>query len=206
MAWRDYSTEIKRRGMLIALAGFAQSVKDTVAKFLINKHNFKRLAFADALREALYKLNPYVALSGRSLDGLDSPPFMYRLQEIVNKDGWDRAKTENPEIRELLQRLGTEAGREIHGQDCWTNIVKQQIAAEPLQNFVVTDMRFPNELSLINSLGGHTVRVVRDGVKSVNDHISDAYLEGVTFRIENNGTLEDLEKEVNGLHTLLTLR
>ena len=47
--------------MIIGLAGKAGSGKDEVAKILIDLYGYKRIAFADAIRDALYELNPLVA-------------------------------------------------------------------------------------------------------------------------------------------------
>ena len=52
--------------MIIGLAGYAQSGKDTVAKFLVENHGFERVAFADPIRDLLYELNPIV---GFEFDG-----------------------------------------------------------------------------------------------------------------------------------------
>lgn len=191
---------------IVGLAGFAQSGKDSVGKILTTKYGYKRLAFADALRKSLYNLNPVVTsrvdLQRQSFwEWLNGEPSRaniktVRVQDLVNELGWEKAKLEYVEIRELLQRLGTESGREVHGQDCWTEIVRRKIEAEPEQDFVITDVRFPNELTEVEAWGGQVYKVLRPNVTSVNSHVSDKDLEGVDYVINNNGTLEDLENLV----------
>jgi dephospho-CoA kinase len=44
--------------MIIGISGYARSGKDTVANYLVEHHEFTRMAFADAMREALLRLNP----------------------------------------------------------------------------------------------------------------------------------------------------
>jgi len=192
--------------MLIGLHGKMQSGKDTCGQFLIERLGFKRLAFADALKQALYSLNPYVALSGHGIPPNHmNTPYMIRLQEIVDDIGWERAKTEVPETRTLLQRLGTEAGRDIHGYDCWTNIVKRQIEQEPAQNFVITDLRFPNEKAFVEQMGGYVVHIIRDGQRSDDTHASEQVLEGIPYKIMNNGSLGDLQTGIYTMYRYLTI-
>ena len=74
--------------MIIGLTGYARSGKDTVANYLVEHHGYTRVAFADAIRDALYELNPYIANN-------------LRVAEVVDDYGWDIAKT-NPEVRRLL--------------------------------------------------------------------------------------------------------
>lgn len=186
-----------KKRKIIALAGFAQSGKDTVGKMLVNK-GYNRLAFADAVRDATYAFNPIVDFK------VEGNCFRFvRLQEMVDEIGWERAKTECTEVRESLQKMGTEVGREIFGKDCWTNIIKRKLEDFPELDFVITDTRFPNELELIREKSGVSVRVLNNRVTSVNNHVSDAYLEGVQLELNNHGSLEELEENVNKLLTTL---
>ena len=91
---------------LIGLTGYAQSGKDTVASVLVEKYGYRRIAFADKIRDFLYGINPMVACS----------PTGY-LQDLVDLVGWDAAKQE-PQVRRLLQDLGNSA-RELFDKDIW---------------------------------------------------------------------------------------
>jgi dephospho-CoA kinase len=82
--------------VIIGLSGYARSGKDTVAELLVLNYGFKRMAFADGIREALSALNPILH------DGM-------RLNEVVKEYGWELAKSKD-EVRRLLQVLGTEVG------------------------------------------------------------------------------------------------
>lgn len=172
---------------IIGLTGFAQAGKDTFAESLVHNHGYVRVALADAVRNALYALNPTVR---SSFDGR----ILVELQTLVDIVGWSRAKTEHENVRELLQRFGTEAGRDIHGEDCWINIAKAKIEALAPQNVVVTDVRFPNEAEFIHSLQGEIIEIVRPDFERLNDHDSEQSLpaEVINWRVSNNGTIEDL--------------
>ena len=179
--------------MILGVCGFAQSGKDTAAGFLIER-GWKRLAFADALRDSVYRLNPIV-LSWPGIS--DWPGFSHvRVQDIVDNLGWDVAKVEYPEIRQLLQRMGTEVGRGIYGESFWVDRVLAQI--EPGQNYVITDVRFPNEVEAVRSVGGVIYRIYREGVGAVNGHISDTGVDDLEIDgiLLNDGDLADLEQKV----------
>ena len=64
--------------------------------------------------------------------------------------------------RQILQKLGTEEGRDVYGEDHWCNILNEKILMyrnRGVESFIITDLRFLNEFSLIKSLGGCTVRI-----------------------------------------------
>jgi len=179
---------------IIGLTGFAGSGKDEAAKVLIKEFGFKRVAFADPMRDALYKLDPIVGY--RSLSGQ-----MVSVRDLVDKEGWDNAKRDHPEIRRLLQVFGTECGREIHGENCWVDAAFRQV--EYPHDYVFTDVRFPNEAERIHGEGGMVLNIHRPGVASVNGHISDKGLpsELIDCTLCNDGTLEDLASAVRALVT-----
>jgi hypothetical protein len=177
---------------LVGLTGFAGAGKDEVAKFLVREHGFTRVAFADPLREMLYALNPVVL-------AVDGPT---RVQNIVDAIGWDSAKRAHPEIRQLLQRLGTEAGRKVLGEQVWTDLglLRGRCARGSV---VFTDCRFENECQRVVDSGGEIWRVVRPGVAAANGHASEAGVPDalISRTIDNSGTLTDLGHAVFGALT-----
>lgn len=163
--------------MIIGLAGYAQSGKDTVAQILVDKYGFERRAFADTIRNVLYELNPFV---------ITEP-----LQIIVDSEGWDKAK-QRPEVRRLLQKLGVAARNHIH-EKVWINAALSNM--QLTSNYVITDVRFANEVYALRDMGAEIWRVERPGVGPVNNHISETQLEELTAdrTLLNGGTLEELE-------------
>lgn len=71
--------------------------------------------------------------------------------------------------RNAMQWWGTDYRRVVDGDDYWRKQVADQIAANPSTNYVITDVRFPDEANLIKSMGGKVARVVRPSQASVND-------------------------------------
>jgi hypothetical protein len=146
---------------LIGLTGYARSGKDTVGRYLVQEHGFTRLAFADAVRDAVL-----------TFDAPVKTEYGYvRLSHIIHSDGWDAAKVRYDEVRRQLQVMGTEVGRMLFGENVWVDIVKQKM--EGLDLVVITDVRFANEADFIHEYGGLVWRVERSGVKPVNAHASE---------------------------------
>lgn len=179
---------------LVGLCGFAQSGKDTTAEHLVTR-GWTRVAFADTLREVLYALNPII--EGHYYPEGDGV-LLERVVEIVDRKGWDVAKVEHPEIRALLQRLGTEAGREIIDQQMWVRKGEEKIerAGGPV---VITDCRFPNEVNMVRRRKGTLVWIERPGNQAANAHASEHSITQADcdFTIVNSGTIEELENYVD---------
>lgn len=185
---------------LVLLSGRKRSGKDTLAERLVKRHGYTRVAFADVLREMLLALDPIV-------DHDEWTDLHLRLSDVVNDEGWEEAKA-HPEVRRLLQRLGTEAGREILGENVWVEHARKKIAAidGPV---VVTDTRFPNELDVGSGLDRAVVpvRIERPGLESDDLHPSETALDDhpFTLRIINSGTVEDLHRMADDVASLAAL-
>lgn len=177
--------------MIIGLSGYARAGKDEAAKVLVNEYGFTRVAFADKLREVLYQLNPIVALWDTQDEIKPDLKHYLTVQSIIDKYGWDGYKETRfgEEVRRLLQRLGTEAGRLTLWDSIW---VDAAFAGLETKNIVVTDCRFPNEADAILDREGEVWRITRRGVGPANNHPSETSLDDWEFdrMIGNNGTLE----------------
>lgn len=186
--------------MIISLSGYAGSGKNAVADILIEQHGFKAYAWADTLRAAAAALNPIVAYPSPSLRS-DVVPEPVRYNDAIEALGYDTAKFTYPEVRQILQRLGTEVGRYILGENIWVDTTLTRINKSGDSNVVITDTRFPNEVDAVKNYPfdeGFTARVNRPGVNALNDHPSETSLNDYSFDYElnNNGTLEDLGLKV----------
>lgn len=174
--------ELKPRFDIIGLSGYARAGKDTIGDLLVEK-GYARSSFADYIRKALYTLNPY------SSDGK-------RVKDVIDAHGWEGSKEVDPEIRILLQRLGSDVGRAMIDNDIWVNLVLKNLPDGA--KIVFTDCRFPNEAEAIKRFGGELWRVSREGCNPVNNHISEIALDEWKFdrRFENNLSIDTLHIEV----------
>lgn len=176
-------------GRLIGIGGYAGSGKDAVADVLEDSHGFYRTFMSQPLNAALCRLNPQVEVRRGEV---------FRYVDLINQLGYTKAK-ELPEVRRLLQAMGTEVGRDMFGQTIWVDLMRNNLAAyEPDDNVVVTGIRFPNEACMIHELGGELWWTYRPGYGPVNSHSNDNTLSLRHFDrlVVNDGTLEDLEQHV----------
>lgn len=180
---------------IIGIAGYARSGKDTLGSLLVNLHGYERRSFAAALKDVLYATNPLAEIGEEQGGGSKNTTS---VRHLVDFYGWDEAKELSPGfygVRGLLQRLGTEGGREVLGQNVWVDAAMSTLT-DPDGKYVFTDMRFPNEYHAIDEAGGLVVRISRQSAALVNPHVSETALDGVSFDrlIHNDGTIDDLRE------------
>ncbi len=182
---------------LLGFSGYARSGKDT-AYSLIADQGWQRVAFAEPMREFLYRLNPIV---GKKKEFGALGPRDVRLKEVIDELSWDGYKSSERfgmEIRQLMQRLGTECGRELLGDNIWVNTALDNLESG---RYAVTDCRFVNEADAIRERGGKIIRIERVGVGPANAHPSETSLDDYDFDavVINDGSLEDLRLELGKL-------
>lgn len=177
----------KPKRLILGLAGHAGAGKDAAAAALVAE-GWVRVAFADKLKQVAYALNPLVFFRGE----------IQRLQTVVDTYGWEVAKQE-PDVRALLQRLGTDAARTHLGADVWVDAAFNDLP--PDVNVVITDVRFPNEVEQVRKAGGSVALVSRPGVGPVNGHVSESALSHLApdWDVINEGTVEDLHEDMKQL-------
>ena len=139
--------------------------------------------------------------------------------ELVGEDWVDSKPVVVPmTYREFLQKLGTEAMRDGLHTNVWVNALfadykalhKKEKQITPVDtsfdestypNWIITDMRFPNELEAVEVRNGITIRVTRPVEKSKTTarlHPSETSLDKAEFNYEivNDGTIKDLAEKV----------
>ena len=179
---------------IIALSGFARSGKDEAAKVLVEELGFVQVAFADKLREMLLALNPIVEQSWHVGQDLEIHPETVYVQDVISQFGWGGYKETRygTEIRRLLQRLGTEAGRQTLWDSIWIDAALTGLPEDA--KVVVSDARFFNEFDAVRQRGGRVWRIERPGVGPANDHPSE--MEAIDYphfelTLNNDGSLDD---------------
>lgn len=175
--------------MIVGLSGYARAGKNEAARGL--EPVFRTVAFADKLRDFLFMLNPVVDITPDSNE-FNGIRFL-RVQDVVESYGWDGYK-ESPygnEMRALMQRLGTDCGRNLISDSIWVDATLDHVGNK---NVVVADCRFPNEARAIKKRGGIVIRIEKPGVGPVNAHQSETALDNWDFdyTINNTGSISDL--------------
>lgn len=169
--------------MIIGLSGYAKSGKDTVASMIRDiDDSFQIKKFSGKLKEI-----------GTILTGIPTHLFESQNFKEQNLPGWDMT------VREFLQKLGTDAIRDGLHENAWVNALFADYKQG--DNWIITDVRFPNEIDMVRKYGGITVRVNRQGISPVNAHPSETALDGYIydFAIQNYSSVEVLSTNVSGL-------
>lgn len=161
-----------KTGTILGITGKAGHGKNTVADLFVEmcpKMNFQRIAFADAVKRV------YTLITGDAVQ--DSQEWK---SQFVPEWGMTR--------REIFQKIGTDAMRDNLHADTWVKALF--LAIKPGTNYLVTDVRFPNEADAIEAAGGKVVRVVRHGHDDpAHRHVSETALDGRYFDTIHNATL-----------------
>ena len=160
-------------------------------------------------------------------DGGYSPIILDYLtttkKELKNYEGLELIK---PTIRFLLQFIGTNLFRDQLHPEIWVNALMSEyklyketkpfvnltLKDEEYPNWLITDMRFPNEMEAVKKRGGITIRVNRPcnicggsgyhkmscPVSKSGEHLSETSLDKAEFDyvIENSGSIEELIEKV----------
>ena len=194
--------------IIIFINGHINSGKDAAATYLSHKHSFSQYAFGDKIREGLYALNPLVILPSKTYLRLTR-----YLRPLVDDCGWDYCKRNIPEVRRLLQVYGTEAGREIHGEHTWSEIVFEQIIKEwesgKEVKTVISDLRFAPEFEYFQDCVSFDwnlviLHITKPGVVNVEDHVSESLDVSAIFpehviEVVNDGSIEDLHNKIDAI-------
>jgi len=176
----DDINAMQQTGKLMAFTGPAGCGKSTAADILV-RAGWERVKFASTLKQMCRAMG----MTDEMIEGGEKE----KPQSIFT------GKTP----RYIMQTLGTEWGRRIIHPDLWTNITRSEIQRhlEVGRNVVVDDCRFENEAWCIRALDGHVVGMSgRGGI--AGRHESEAGVKP-DYIINNNGTLEGLERRVDAL-------
>ena len=225
-----WKSRVERGELPLSVYSFSDFARET--SFGKNQSNFEIKKFADKLKDMVCML---IGCTREQLEdqefkntqlGEEWWYFQGRNGSLIsyNKDSKrsdeDLIKT-TPRL--LLQIIGTECIRDKVHPNAWVNALfaayKYEIHRSEVPtraagfidqhvypNWIITDMRFPNELEAVKSRGGISIRVNRpyttvvggNGIPATFSqnqfHPSETALDNAEFdyTIENNSTIEDL--------------
>ena len=196
---------------------FADKLKDIVCLLIgCTREQLEDREFKE--KELGEEWNCYIFNNGKK----EELTLNYNIAKTLSSDNRIISRILTPRL--LLQIIGTECIRDKVHPNAWVNalmseykylgsknIENQEVITVNIRkdypNWIITDMRFPNELEAVKSRGGITIRVNRpydslnqDSLFSLqkqqetNNHPSETALDNAEFdyTIENNSTIEDL--------------
>jgi hypothetical protein len=141
--------------MIIGITGFIGSGKDTAANHLVAKHGFRRDSFAGTLKDAVAQIFGW---DRELLEGLTPEARDWREQV----DPWWAKRLDMPRLtpRYMLQLWGTEVCRQGFHDDIWIASMENRLR-KTVDDIVISDVRFPNEIAAIRRAGGIVIWVQR---------------------------------------------
>jgi hypothetical protein len=176
--------------VVIGLSGHMGAGKDTIADYLVRTRGFTVVRISDALREEVLATLPRTlrAVARVEFPTPDDDEAFVRYMVYTLKP---------PIIRCLLQEWGTDL-RRAERENYW--VQKWHERCVGLDRVVVPDVRFPDELRAVRSVGGHVAYVYRPGHRG-DTHASERAFDGeppssFTQHFTNVGTVSDLEAQV----------
>jgi FMN phosphatase YigB (HAD superfamily) len=91
------------------------------------------------------------------------------------------------ETRRILQLRGTEEGRLRYGEDIWLKTLETWMTIhieKGIERFIITDVRFPNEVEWVRSLGGKVLRILspeRSNERLEKEASQNGYFDSVLY-------------------------
>lgn len=161
---------------IIMLRGFSHSGKDYIGNILCKNHNFIRFAFADSLKKMV------------------ADKFGCSLNQLHSQEG-KLQKCENDSMKRTYRQILIDEALRLRNLDA-TVFVKhccQEIINSGVHNVIITDWRYPNELTIIKEtfpqfkvIPVHIIRTNQEN--SPVDDISEYQLSNRTndYSLQNN--------------------
>lgn len=168
--------------IVVGFCGAKSHGKDTAAEVLISDYGFHKISFADGLRKT-------VCTALRCDESFFTDPLT--KESIDPRTGQSR--------RYWLQRIGTEGFRSLW-EDVWVEWWRAEVLSGQYDRVVVTDLRFPNEMTTLRQFSDSIVIRVKNPNKPINNdaHASELHYKdfAVDLDIRNDGTIADLQDKV----------
>ena len=141
---------------IIGVCGQKGSGKDTIGDIICELDpTFKKVAFADTVKDLVSILFDW---DRQMLQG--STPESREWREKLDPF-WTKELGRDISPRIAMQIMGTDLMRNHLHKNIWIICLKRKIMNQEGKNFVITDLRFPNEIRAIKELGGKVIRVER---------------------------------------------
>jgi dephospho-CoA kinase len=187
---------LQKKGLKVTNDLFARSLKDGC------KEDFRKLS--SVLGSIANEIKSKIGLFVDQRHIMLNPNILNDIDRSIDKlfikdDNWYEDKTDI--TRNVLQLYGTEIFRKRVDENWWVKQVKNRCIASDSDVVIVTDCRFPNEI---------TEMLITRNINTqeqIASHASETSLDDwkeFDFVVENNGSLEDLKNASSVIASNLT--
>lgn len=195
---------------LIGIGGRKQSGKTVLSSAIHDKLGYHKLAMADSLKDLICSL---LSINRKEMETYKNTDKDYnfsfnedRLTLLSNEINVGKDKIEETvegktyhTIRDMLQLIGTELIRRFN-QGWHVNKTREKINS--LLNeygndvkIVIDDIRFPNEINLVNEFEGTLYFIIRPNNWDVSNHASENSIQWFDLHDKSNIIINDCTKE-----------
>jgi hypothetical protein len=200
--------------MIVGILGLIGSGKNTVAQILVDDYGFEKVSFASSLKDAV------AAIFGWPRHLLEGDTDQSRVWREQPDAYWSRVMQHEVTPRWVLQHIGTDVMRNHFHKDIWVHSLIKRLE-DPNKNFVISDVRFLNEVDVIHDQKGQIWEIQRpplptwysehfDNQDDLRRHMTlhhpeihssewDWRLAKRNCIIRNTGTLQDLKDKVSAI-------
>ena len=199
-------------GKLLGIVGFIGSGKGSVGDILASR-GFTKVSFGQAIKDVTAVMFDWPR---QLLEGETEQSRVFRETPCP---AWSALMGRPFTPREALQKIGTEGGRLLFHEDFWIGSLNNKLDVS--KDYVVTDVRFLNEIQMVRERDGVVIEIQRGDnppwyaqLSRMRDaHERDLFMEKhaphlhksewdwigqpVDYVLKNNGTKIELENVVN---------
>jgi hypothetical protein len=160
--------------MILGLTGVRGSGKDTLADYLVERYDFKKIAFADPIREKVKFL--LQLKTDKEYDTIKRAQLFWDKDHDLFRYDAIRPRYDALDGRHLVREIGMLMLS--YDKNQFTNYVTTEISRNVSKfHYVVTDLRMEHEHDCLKRLDAYIVKI-NTGKVNTDDHVTEVGFDG----------------------------
>jgi len=173
--------------MILGIIGLINAGKSTVANILVEDYGFIKVSFADSLIDAV------ASIFGWDRQLLQGDTEESRLWREQVDSYWSNVMQHPVTPRWVLQHIGTDVMRDHFYESIWVHSLMRKLT-DSNNNYVISDVRFLNEIDVIISQKGKIWEVQRPP-------LPDWYMLATSFKDDHRGLTHFMSSYFKEIHS-----